>query len=255
MRDAGTVLVANADDPLVMARALAFPGKVITFGGGHADVRAVEIEDHGLSGTTSLLRTPAGETRWRVPLPGRANLANALAAAAVGIHFGIPVEAMAEVAATLRPASHRGEILALAGGLTVLDDAYNSNPRALQAVLRVVAADTSHSRRIALLGEMLELGESSTALHEECGRSAAAAGLSYFAAVGGEPARALADAAVAAGMPAADVVYFGSSDEAAAAAAGVARPGDLVLVKESRGTRMERVVERLAAEFGGGERS
>jgi len=250
---AGTVVVANADDTRVMARLRAFPGRVITFGFSRADVRALEVEDRGLEGTTSLLSTVSGEARWRVPLPGRANLSNALAAAAVAVHFGVPVESIAEVAASLRPAAHRGEIVSLAGGITVLDDAYNSNPRALQAVLNVVAADTAHGRRIAVLGEMLELGDTSTTLHEECGRTAAAARLSHLIAVGGEPARALAAAAVSAGMQASAVSYVKSSEEAAASAAGIVRPGDLVLVKGSRGIRMERVVARLVAQFGPGE--
>jgi len=250
---AGTVLVANADDPRVMARVRAFPGRLITFGFGLADVRALEVEDRGLEGTTSLLCTPSGEARWRVPLPGRANLSNALAAAAVGLHFGVSAESMAGIAASLRPAAHRGEIVALAGGVTVLDDAYNSNPRALQAVLQVVAADSAHTRRVAVLGEMLELGDTSTSLHQECGRSAAAARLSHLLAVGGEPARALAAAAVAAGMPSSAVTYLTSSEEAAAAAGDIVRPGDLVLVKGSRGMRMERVVARLVAQLGRGE--
>ena len=250
---AGTVLVANADDPRVMTRARSFPGRLITFGFGRADVRAVDVQDRGLEGTSSLLQTPAGETRWEVPLPGRANLANALAAAATAVNFGIPVETLGEIARGLKPAAHRGEVVTLPGGVTVLDDAYNSNPRALQAVLRVVASDASHSRRVAVLGEMLELGEQSIALHEECGRSAAAANLANLLSVGGEPARALAAAAVEAGMPAESVRYFPNSVEAAAEAAAMVSPGDLVLVKGSRGIRMETVVDRLAARLGRGD--
>ena len=249
---ADSVLVANADDPLVMARARRFPGRIVTFGFGDADVRAVDIEDRGLDGTISRVRTPAGEAEWRVTLPGRANLANSLAAAATGLHFGIPVEAMAEAVRSLTPAAHRGEVVTLGEGVTVLDDAYNSNPRALQAVLRVVAADRRHGRRVAILGEMLELGVTSVSLHEECGRSAAAAGLSCLITVGGEPARALGAAAIEAGLPASAVSHAPSSDRAAAIAAEAVRPGDLVLVKGSRGVRMERVVERLKARFEGG---
>jgi UDP-N-acetylmuramoyl-tripeptide--D-alanyl-D-alanine ligase len=168
----------------------------------------------------------------------------------VGLEFEIPLREMAERAATLRPALHRGEVVRLAGGVTVVDDSYNSNPRALTGALRVLASESGHARRLAVLGEMLELGPGSASMHEACGRAAAAAGLAGLIAVGGEPARVLAEGALAAGMPNTAVQYVTTSDEAAAIAAAAVRPGDVVLVKGSRGIRTERVVERLKARFG-----
>jgi UDP-N-acetylmuramoyl-tripeptide--D-alanyl-D-alanine ligase len=127
-----------------------------------------------------------------------------------------------------------------------VDDSYNSNPRALIRALEVIAAEPAE-RRVAVLGEMLELGERSVQLHEECGRAAAAAGLSALITVGGMPAGAMAAAAVASGMPAGAVRHLSNSPEAAKEAAAIVRAGDLVLVKGSRGVRTDLVVDGLKA--------
>jgi UDP-N-acetylmuramoyl-tripeptide--D-alanyl-D-alanine ligase len=246
-----TVLVANADDPRVMVRTEEFPGLRVTFGASDgATVQALDIEDAGLDGTRALVRTNDGDAHLLVPLLGRGNMANALAAIGVGLQFGVPLADMVERAKTLRPALHRGEVMRLPGGVTVVDDAYNSNPRAVQGVLKVIAAERGFTRRVAVLGEMLELGEQSVALHETCGRVAAASGLSLLITVGGEPARALGRASLDAGLPATQVCHAETSEAAADLVAAAVRAGDLVLVKGSRGIRTERVVDRLAAEFG-----
>jgi UDP-N-acetylmuramoyl-tripeptide--D-alanyl-D-alanine ligase len=131
----------------------------------------------------------------------------------------------------------------------VIDDAYNSNPAALTAMLRSLGAMAA-DRRVAVIGEMLELGELAGPLHQACGRAAAASRLSRLYTIGGEPARLLGDAAVDAGMPRAAVVHFDSSGEAAPVVASAVTAGDVVLVKGSRGTRTDVVVERLTAVFG-----
>ena len=138
----GTVLVANADDLRVAARIGRFPGKTVTFGfSAAATVRAELIEDRGLDGTIARVFAPAGETAWRLPLPGRNNLLNSLAAVAVGLEFGVPLAEMAGAASRLAPAAHRGELVRLSRGVVVLDDSYNSNPRALEGALAVLAAN------------------------------------------------------------------------------------------------------------------
>jgi len=245
-----TLLVANADDPLVMARARAFAGRVMTFGfDPAADVSARDLEERALDGLAALLRTPAGEAPIRIPLLGRANVANVLAAACVAVHFEVPLSVVVERAAALKPAAHRGEVLRLAGGVTLVDDSYNSNPRALRGVLEVIAREDRVARRIAVLGEMLELGRQSRTLHEISGRAAAAANLRYLITVGGEAARALGESAAAAGMSSDDVFHVGTSEEAADTVMTLVRAGDLVLVKGSRGIRTDVVVDRLKAEF------
>jgi UDP-N-acetylmuramoyl-tripeptide--D-alanyl-D-alanine ligase len=240
------VLVANADDDRIVARTKGFTGRVTTFGiERSADVQATSIEDRGLEGTRAVVRTPVGEIRVETPLLGAGNLANVLAATAVAVTLDVPLAAIAERAAHLQPAHHRGELLRLPGGVTLIDDSYNSSPAALRRALQVVNAATGSARKIAVLGEMLELGAHSERLHRECGAAAAAAGIDLLITVGGPSAQMLADHAIASGMPAHAVLYVAASAEAAELAAQRTRPGDLVLVKGSRGIRTDVVVDRL----------
>jgi UDP-N-acetylmuramoyl-tripeptide--D-alanyl-D-alanine ligase len=247
---ASTLLVANADDPLIVKRAAAFRGRIVTFGIDRAaDVRASHVVDRGIDGTSARVTTPGGSVNIATPLVGRANLANILAAIAVALEFEVPLADVAAKARGLRPASHRGEVVRLASGVTLIDDSYNANPTATKRALEVFAS-TQATRRVAVLGEMLELGDHATALHEEVGRAVAQAGVDLLLAVGGEPALALAAAAVSAGMKAANVRHFATSDDAADAALSMVQPGDVVLVKGSRGVKTDRVVERLKSELG-----
>jgi UDP-N-acetylmuramoyl-tripeptide--D-alanyl-D-alanine ligase len=247
---AGTVLVANADDARVMERARAFGGRVVTFGTAEgADVQASAVEMRGLDGLRAQVRTPAGVFTLDTPLAGLGNLSNVLAATAVAVHFQVPLEAIASRAAALRPAHHRGELLRLPGGITLIDDAYNSSPAALKRSLEIVAAASGSARKIAVLGEMLELGAHAVALHRECGRAAHAAGLDLLVAVGGEPIQALADEAKAAGVPPQNVAVVADRTTAVDEVLKRVRPGDLVLVKGSRGIGLDAVVDRLKAEF------
>lgn len=245
-----TVLVANADDERVMARIGAFPGRRITFGlSAGADVRAVDVEDLGLGGTKSRLMTPAGERELHVPLLGRGHLMNVLAGAAVALHLGVALDRIVETASHLTPSSKRGAMLKLPKGVTVIDDSYNSSPSALKLSLDVLSR-TWAARRVAVIGEMLELGDLSLPLHQECGRAAAASRLARLITIGGPSARALGEAAVAAGQAAGTVTHFDNSTAAAAAIHGQIASGDVVLVKGSRGTRTDVVVEQLMAVFG-----
>jgi UDP-N-acetylmuramoyl-tripeptide--D-alanyl-D-alanine ligase len=247
--DKDSLLVANADDDLVMRHAPKFAGRVRTFGVERpADVRALAVRDLGIDGTAAVVRTPIGEAEIRTPLPGVANLSNVLAAAAVAIRFDVPLGDIVERAAALKPVVRRGEVTRTRR-LTIVDDSYNSNPKALSRALSMLAGETRYSRRVVVLGEMLELGEASAELHRACGAEAARAGVSELIAVGGVSALALAEGASTAGMPAARVHYVPDSAEAADLAVALVKPGDLILVKGSRGIRTEVVVDRLKAEF------
>jgi UDP-N-acetylmuramoyl-tripeptide--D-alanyl-D-alanine ligase len=117
----------------------------------------------------------------------------------------------------------------------------------MERALEVVRAETGFGRRVAVLGEMLELGAESPALHRRCGRAAAQAGVSVLVTVGGEPARALGEAAVAAGLATSSVHHVATNAEAALLVASLVRAGDLVLVKGSRGVGLEKVVDALSA--------
>jgi UDP-N-acetylmuramoyl-tripeptide--D-alanyl-D-alanine ligase len=243
-----SLIVANATDPLVMGRVTATPARLITFGiGVPADVSATGVVDRGLAGTRATVTTPTGTAVVEVPLLGRGHLGNALAAMAVAGEYGVPLGAMVERLAATKPAARRGEVWRLPSGVTLVDDSYNSNPRALQRTLEAVAAERQCSRRLAVLGEMLELGHQAVALHEACGRAAARAGLTHLVTVGGAPAMAMAHAAIAAGMPAAAVKHVATSAEAADAVVPMLREGDVVLVKGSRGVRTDIVADRVKA--------
>jgi UDP-N-acetylmuramoyl-tripeptide--D-alanyl-D-alanine ligase len=250
LANAAHLLVCNADDSRVMARAAGFAGRVVTFGEAEgAHVRARRVTDRGLDGMRAEVSTASGDVTIETPLLGRGNLSNVLAATAVALEFDVPLERIAGAAAALRPAERRGAVKRLRDGVTLVDDSYNSSPSALRRALEVVAREARAPRKAAVLGEMLELGEHAIALHRECGRDAARAGLGQLFAIGGAPARALADAAVRAGMASGAVRYFETSEQAASAVAAAIQAGDLVLVKGSRGTRTDIVADRIAAEF------
>jgi UDP-N-acetylmuramoyl-tripeptide--D-alanyl-D-alanine ligase len=193
--------------------------------------------------------TPAGAMDLSTPLLGRGNLANLLAAAAVALDFHVPLDEIAEAAARLKPADRRGAVRRLRGGIVLIDDSYNSSPAALAAALDVVGREPRASRKVAVLGEMLELGDHSLALHRASGKAAATAGLRLLFAIGGAPARALAEAAIEAGMPVSAVRYAEKSEMVARDIPASITAGDLVLVKGSRGTRTDIVADRIVAEF------
>jgi UDP-N-acetylmuramoyl-tripeptide--D-alanyl-D-alanine ligase len=246
---ADTLAVLNADDPRVMTRAAAFPGRVATFGTSPAaSVRAVDVRDRGVSGTDARVVTPHGDADVRVPVPGRGPLFNVLAATAVALAYDVPLSTIVERAARLAAAPRRGEVVRLGRGVVLVDDSYNSSPAALAHALDALGSEPA-ARRVAVLGEMRELGEFSTALHEQSGHRAAAAGVALLIVVGGAPARELAEAAIAAGMPADKVHHFASSEDAAPAVSGWLRAGDVLLVKGSRGTRTEVVADYVKAEW------
>jgi UDP-N-acetylmuramoyl-tripeptide--D-alanyl-D-alanine ligase len=245
-----TLLVANADDARVMARVAAFPGRVVTFGTSEgADVRALDVEDLGLEGSKARLKTASGQRELQIPLLGRGHLMNVLCATAVALDMGIDLDTIVEHTKHLTPSSRRGAVLRLPKGVTVIDDSYNSSPSALMRSLEVIARSWG-ARRIAVLGEMLELGDLSADLHRECGRAAASSRLAKLITIGGEPARLMGEAAIDAGLPRAAVTHFATSAEAAPVIASQVIAGDVVLVKGSRGTRTDLVVERLTAVFG-----
>ena len=241
-------VVANAADPRVMARVAGFIGQVSTFSvdaGG--DVYATDVRDLGLDGSVLSIRTPVGDGVLHTPLVGEGNVANVLAAIAVALRFQVPLDRILARAATCEPQPHRGEIVRCADGLTIVDDSYNSNPKALECMLRSVGGDKRHQRRVAVLGEMLELGGRTTKLHRVCGRLVVEAGFDLLVAVGGTAVEALAAGAREAGLAAAAVTICTTSAEAADVTARIVKAGDLVFVKGSRGIRLDLVVDRLKA--------
>lgn len=241
-----TLAVANADDPLVMAHVARFAGRRVTFGeAGDADVRATDIVDRGFDGTTARVESTRGSLRLTVPLPGRAQLSNVLAAVAVALEFDVPVSKLEERVSRLAPVARRGAVTRLASGARLVDDSYNASPAAVAATLATLAMTPTTGRRIAVLGEMLELGDQARALHEAAGRAAALSRVDELVVIGGPAADGLARGAVAAGIATARIHRFADSASAADAVARLVAPGDLVLVKGSRGSRTDLVADRL----------
>lgn len=243
---ADTLVVANADDALVMEHVRRSSAFVMTFGEHpRATVRAMTVTDRGVDGTTARIDSPSGEFLLHVPLPGRAQLSNVLAATTVALALNVQPDAIVTTVSHLQAVARRGRVLALSSGARLVDDSYNASPAAVQAMLAAMAATPNVARRVAVLGEMRELGAASRMLHEACGRAAALAGVNELVAIGGPDARGFVDGAVAAGMNAAHIHFFEASAEAAPAVAALVRAGDLVLVKGSRGTRTDLVSDQL----------
>ncbi|MBM3882229.1 MAG: UDP-N-acetylmuramoyl-tripeptide--D-alanyl-D-alanine ligase [Verrucomicrobia bacterium] len=200
----------------------------------------------GADGTVFSVAAPSEvlSGRYRLRLLGRHQVANALLALAVGSEFGLSRAELERGLAAAGPVRMRLQLVDF-GGVQVLDDCYNANADSMGAALDTMAELGARGRRVAVLGDMAELGGHSRGAHEEVGRHAARCGVTHLFAVG-QMAPVLGAAALGAGM--AEVRQFSDAGSAAEAAAGFVRPGDLVLVKASRSVRLEHVVERLRQE-------
>jgi UDP-N-acetylmuramoyl-tripeptide--D-alanyl-D-alanine ligase len=240
------VAVLNADDERVARFAEVASGRVVTFGLGRgADFRATAIEDRGAEGSAFEFVSPTERARLELPLVGLHNITNALAALAAASVWGAGATEAQRVFPRLGPAAMRGELLRFNSGFALLNDCYNSNPVALDSMIDLLATTPGHRRRILAAGEMLELGPSAPEFHRAAGRRAAATGeIDWIIGVQGETA-SLVRGAVEVGHPEARTRFFASSQEAAQFLAGFVAPGDLLLVKGSRGVRMERIVEAI----------
>ncbi len=284
LRPGGTA-VLNGDDPRVRAIGERFAGRVVWFGRGRrfevsAEDQRGETEGTGPTGRPSsglssgnseksengdnreerstraargsdiVLRIAGRSVAVSLPLVGPHFVTSFLAAAAAAHVLGVPIEAMAEAAASLRPARHRGEVRTLGERVVLLDDCYNSSPEALEAAV-VALSLLPGERRVAVLGDMLELGESGPALHHERGR--ALAGRVDVVVGVGPLAKEIVEGARSAGIPTGSLHHFATASEAVPALERIVRAGDAVLVKASRGVRLEAVVDALVARFGEGE--
>jgi UDP-N-acetylmuramoyl-tripeptide--D-alanyl-D-alanine ligase len=247
---ADPVAVLNADDPRVSKFAEGFRGRVLRYGVSEAaEFRAENIEDRGMEGSAFDFESPEELSRLHLPLPGRHNVLNALAALAAASQWGIGNAIAKEVLPTLQPGSMRGEFLKFASGFAVINDCYNSNPVALERMLDLLSATPGYRRRILVAGEMRELGPASGELHEQVGRYAATkAELDWILGVSGDAER-IVQGAIEAGHPAEQTQMFASSEEAAQKLPDFVAPGDLMLIKGSRGVHMESIAAALQAKF------
>jgi UDP-N-acetylmuramoyl-tripeptide--D-alanyl-D-alanine ligase len=219
--------VLNADDPRVSRFREVHPGRTVTFGfSEEAEMRPAAIP------------VPLAE----IPLPGRHGVLNLLAGLAVARVLGLSPDRLGDSIRTLKPATMRGEIIHR-NGVTIINDCYNANPEAVRSMLDLLGA-TPAQRRLAVLGEMLELGRSAEPLHRAAGRYAAKRGIDLLIGVRGA-ARFTVEAAREAGMKDGAAVFFETPDEAGDFVRALLKEGDAVLLKGSRRVMVERALERL----------
>lgn len=236
----GGVAVLNADDEYVCQFGRDFKGKVVTFGIKRAaDVSAHNIKLNGADGSTFDLVVGSVGEPVAFPLVGEHNIYNALAAAAAAMERGLTPSQAAVALSSIAPPDKRGQVLNI-GGATIINDCYNSNPRALAAMVDTLASMKAE-RRILVVGEMLELGPTAEALHRESGKHAAEKKIDLVIGVRGM-ARAVAEAACGAGTQA---QFVETPEQAGEWLAQNLRPGDAVLLKASRGVKLERALEML----------
>jgi UDP-N-acetylmuramoyl-tripeptide--D-alanyl-D-alanine ligase len=241
----GAIAILNEDDERVRKFAAGFPGRVLTFGfSPNAIFRAADVKPEEGIGNAFRVTAPDWEADFTLPLPGRHNIQNALAAIAAASLYAIPPEEMRRALEEFQNLHQRSEILTLPGGITVINDCYNSNPLAMERMLETLASWPGAHRRIVVAGEMLELGPSSPELHRAVGRKCAESGVERTIGVQGA-ARFLVEGAVEGGIPAANAHFFPDAKSAGEFCAGIIAPGDVILVKGSRGVHLETVVEAL----------
>ncbi|MGH9326411.1 MAG: UDP-N-acetylmuramoyl-tripeptide--D-alanyl-D-alanine ligase [Terriglobia bacterium] len=244
------IAILNHDDERVRGFAGGFSGRVVTFGFTEgADYRGSRLRTGGntASGTLTTefeVNGPSYSGVFSIPVPGRHNVENALAVMAAASVFEVPESNLREGLNSFGSLSQRAEILRLPGPITLINDAYNSNPLAMKRMLEMIATWPGAERRLVLAGEMLELGPSSAEWHRQIGRECARFGVDWLIAVQGD-ARFFVDGAIEAGVPVGRTRCYAEAGEAARFCQTLLAPADLILVKGSRGVRLEKAVEIL----------
>ena len=242
--------VLNACDPRVRKVGEAFAGKVIWFGRD----RRCDVSGENWRGTAFGSRfdlvMEGRKVDVALPLPGPHSMMNFLAAAAVAHALGVAAETMAEAVVHFSPGKHRSQVRRLGQNVVLIDDCYNSSPEALDAAVLALSM-AGAERRVAVLGDMLELGPEAARIHGERGETYRGKLERLFSV--GPLGREIARGACRAGLPTGAVRHFDDAAAAALAVPDLVEPGDAVLVKASRGIKLEAVVDALVARFGEGK--
>jgi UDP-N-acetylmuramoyl-tripeptide--D-alanyl-D-alanine ligase len=234
---AGGKAVVNADDRMLMGSLAGTRADLVRFGiNGDAEFRATDVDVAAGAGAAFKIKGVA----FRLGAPGIHNVYNALAAVATASLYGVTLEQAAEAMARYEPMRMR---TVAAGGVSIIDDAYNANPDSVAAALEVLARIEA-GRRVFIMGEMLELGPEAGRLHAEVGRKVAALGIDVLVGVEGLTRKAV-DEAAAAGRHAPAATWFETKAEAKQALGRMLKPGDVVLVKASRGAGLEEIIDFL----------
>ncbi|MCX7843586.1 MAG: UDP-N-acetylmuramoyl-tripeptide--D-alanyl-D-alanine ligase [Clostridia bacterium] len=240
----GGLLILNGDDPLLHGLKDFLKVRTVFYGmdEGH-DYQAYNIESHGESGTKFEINISQREYKVHVPVPGIHNVYNALAAIAAGIELKIPMELVVNGISKFTSGKMRLNIINH-NGFKIINDAYNASPQSMEAALGVLSDVASGGRTVAVLGDMLELGDWSLKAHKDLGKFAISQGIKYIITVG-ENARGIAEGAMTAGAEEHRVFSFEETGKAAEFLGKFVKQGDTVLVKGSRGMKMEQIVDKL----------
>lgn len=245
----GGTAILNLDDPRVAQLPIANGVKKLTYGlAAEAQVRAEAIETQS-AGVNFDLCFSGQKQRVRLPIPGRHNVSNALAAAAAALEMTVPLEKIVTGLAQFTAVAGRLDLSPLPCGGLLLDDSYNSNPLSAQVALDALASLSGRGRRIAVLGDMLELGEKSAQMHEDLGGKVAKIADALIAV--GQYAVNICRGAEAAGMKSEQMIVVADAAAAIDPLLGQQHPGDKILVKGSRGVQLEKIVEALKAALPG----
>ena len=239
----------NNDDSRVRGMSREFNGKIVTYGvKSIASFKVQQIRDLGIGGSAFTVHHGRRDAEFVMPLLGTHNITNALAAITVGASHGIPWNHIQAAIAALKPPKMRGEVIRFQQGFAAIDDSYNSNPRALTEMIRFIGKVPGFRRKIVMAGEMLELGKESAELHQACGREAARAGVNFIIGVQGMAGDVL-QGARAAGMREDQLKYVPDAAEAGELLAGMVRSGDVILIKGSRGVKLEQALQTVRSRF------
>jgi UDP-N-acetylmuramoyl-tripeptide--D-alanyl-D-alanine ligase len=245
MRRDGTILV-NQDDPRVVDLASRYPGQKITFGIEHpADIMAKEIRLHGAGGTSFTLILEGEAMEISLRLLGRHFIPSALSAIAAACLFGVEVSQAKEALENFQPFPMRMEIVPLEGGGTLINDAYNANPSSMELALETLVEAKGKGRAIAVLGDMLELGNFAEEGHQRIGQKVSELPIDFLVAMG-EKAPVVVESAIRHGFPMEKARIVENHSEAISLLRQTIQNGDWILVKGSRGMAMEKIVEGLA---------
>jgi len=247
---ASATIVVNRDDPRVRNLASSFPGRQVSFSvnGESADIALDRILAMDVDGSRFLLKLPEETLEIYLPVLGLHHRNNAVAAAAVVWALNLPTTTIASGLANFRPIDKRMEVLSFPGEISIINDSYNANPGSMAAALETLRQVKKQGRGFAVLGDMLELGDESAALHSQVGSKAAQEGVDYLLALGEQASHLLAGAAEA-GMDSNRLIQASDHQEIASQVRKLMAAGDWILVKGSRGMRMEKVVEILVDEL------
>jgi len=240
----GNIAVINGDNDMLSGMQ-SDSYKIVRYGlEPENDIQAIHINEKGEAGIDFTVALDGASETFNVPLPGIHNVYNALSAISIARLFDMDAESIRKGLAGFKPSKNRMDILTTTGGIKIINDVYNANPESMRAALNVLKGYTAEGRRIFISGDMLELGDISEKEHYGIGAYAASNGIDMIASIGNFSG-AVVKGAEAAGLDRKDLFAFPDKETAAPQLKKMLRPGDVLLVKGSRGMKLEYIVDYI----------